>query len=43
MTNIARALDSPDETKAFEAASGKLRVALREAVGPDSGIRDLGP
>jgi hypothetical protein len=31
--HIKRALDTPEEVKAFDGASEKLRVALRAAIG----------
>jgi hypothetical protein len=35
--HIKRALDTPEEVKAFDAASEKLRVALRKVLEPDFG------
>jgi hypothetical protein len=33
--HIKRALDTPEEVKAFDAASAKLRLALRKVIEPD--------
>jgi hypothetical protein len=35
--HIKRALDTPEEVKAFDGASEKLRVALRKVLEPDAG------